>query len=347
MTIPQPPATDLQSTAAALVTPGKGLLAMDESSPTCNERFAAQNIPQTPEMRRRWRELIVTTPNLGDFISGAILYDETIREETEDGTPFAKALSEIDILPGIKVDAGIAPLDGHPKEHLTHGLDGLDERLVEYARMGARFAKWRAVIVIDPDRPSPGAVSANAHALVSYAALCQKAGLVPIVEPEVLMDGPQTLERCAQVTEEVLHAVFHHLVERRISLDGMLVKPNMVLSGLTCPVQATVAQVADATLTCLRHAVPRQVAGVAFLSGGQPALLATQRLNAMHLRPAGPPPWPLTFSFSRALQQPALDIWAGQEVNRVAAQRALLHRARCNAAASTGHYTADMEADAR
>jgi fructose-bisphosphate aldolase class I len=333
----------LTDTAATLVVGDRGLLAMDESNPTCNKRFAKLGIPQTAEAHRAYRELIVTTPGLGECISGAILYDETIRQQTSDGTPFAKALTEAGIIPGIKVDAGAKEMAGHPAEKVTEGLDGLRERLAEYAPMGARFAKWRAVIVIGDGIPSRGCIEANASALARYAALCQEAGLVPIVEPEVLMDGAHTMQRCGEVTEEVLRTVFHQLYDQRVILEGMLLKPNMVLPGLTCPQQESVDEVANATVRCLLRAVPAAVAGVAFLSGGQAAELASARLNAMHVRFKSRLPWALTFSFSRAIQQPALEIWSGQDANVKASQQALLHRANCNRAARRGQYTVTME----
>lgn len=333
----------LTDTAATLVVGDRGLLAMDESNPTCNKRFAKLGIPQTAEAHRAYRELIVTTPGLGECISGAILYDETIRQQTSDGTPFAKALTEAGIIPGIKVDAGAKEMAGHPAEKVTEGLDGLRERLAEYAPMGARFAKWRAVIVIGDGIPSRGCIEANASALARYAALCQEAGLVPIVEPEVLMDGAHTMQRCGEVTEEVLRTVFHQLYDQRVILEGMLLKPNMVLPGLTCPQQESVDEVANATVRCLLRAVPAAVAGVAFLSGGQAAELASARLNAMHVRFKSRLPWALTFSFSRAIQQPALEIWSGQDANVKASQQALLHRANCNRAARRGEYTVTME----
>jgi len=338
-------AQKLMDTARALVAGDKGLLAMDESNPTCNKRFAALGIPQTVEARRAYRELIVTTPGLGQCISGVILYDETIRQQKKDGTPFLKVIAGAGIIPGIKVDAGATDLAGHPGEKITEGLDGLRQRLTEYSQMGARFAKWRAVIAIGDGIPSRGGIEANAQALACYAALCQEAGLVPMVEPEVLMDGSHTLEQCNQATEAVLRTVFHQLYLQRVMLEGMILKPNMVLSGLTCPVQETVDKVADATVNCLLRAVPAAVPGVAFLSGGQSAELASARLNAMNVRFKSRMPWALAFSFSRALQQPALEIWRGQESRVSAAQRALYHRAKCNAAARRGAYDAAMEAD--
>jgi fructose-bisphosphate aldolase class I len=333
----------LIDTATALVAADKGLLAMDESNPTCHKRFAALGIPQTVEFRRAWRDLIISAPGLGESISGAILFDETIRQSKEDGTPFVKALVDAGIIPGIKVDAGAKALAAHPGEKVTEGLDGLRERLAEYAGMGARFAKWRAVIAVSDVIPSRGAIEANAHALARYAALCQEAALVPIVEPEVLMDGDHTLERCREVTEETLRTVFDELATAGVMLEGMILKPNMVVPGLASSRQETVDEVADATLGCLLRAVPAAVPGVAFLSGGQTSELASARLNAMNVRFKGRAPWALTFSFSRAIQRPALDIWRGQEANRQAAQQSLVHRAMCNRAARRGEYGAAME----
>ena len=333
----------LIETAQQLMADGKGLLAMDESNPTCGKRFAKLGIPLTEESRRAYRELIVTAPGLGEAISGAILYDETIRQRKKDGTPFAQALVAAGIIPGIKVDAGAKDLAGHPGEKITEGRDGLRERLREYAGLGARFAKWRAVIVIGDSIPSRGCLEANAQALALYAALCQEAGLVPIVEPEVLMDGDHTLERCARVTDAVLREVFSQLDSQRVRLEGMILKPNMILPGLNCPRQETVEEVADATVNCFLRTVPAAVPGIAFLSGGQSAELASARLNAMNLRFKGRMPWALTFSFSRAIQQPALEIWRGDESRVAAAQKALTHRARCNRAARRGEYSEAME----
>ena len=311
---------------------------MDESTPTCNRRFAAAGIPQTVEARRAYRELLVTAPGLGESISGAILYDETIRQATGDGTPFTTILARAGILVGIKVDAGAIALAGHPGEKITEGLDGLRARLAEYAGMGARFAKWRAVIAIGGERPTRGCIEANAHALARYAALCQEAGIVPVVEPEVLMDGTHTMQRCGEVTERVLRYVFAALAGQGVALEGMILKPNMVLPGSDCPVQETTEQVAEATVRCLRRCVPAAVPGVAFLSGGQSGELASARLNAMNVQDALPHPWPLAFSFARAIQHPALDIWHGDRAKIAAAQQALLHRARCNVAARRGQY---------
>ncbi|MEJ2656574.1 MAG: fructose-bisphosphate aldolase class I [Desulfobacterales bacterium] len=334
---------ELAATVQAMMQSGKGLLAMDESNPTCNKRFKKLGIPQTVEARRAWRELIVTTEGLGAFISGAILYDETIRQSKNDGTSFVKLLTEAGIVPGIKVDTGAKDLAGHPGEKITEGLDGLRGRLSEYREMGARFAKWRAVITIGKGIPSRGCSEGNAHALARYAALCQEAGLVPIVEPEVLMDGDHLLEQCARVTEESLHSVFRQLYQQQVILEGMILKPNMVLPGKDCSTQEGVEEVADATVSCLLRSVPAAVPGIAFLSGGQAPELASVRLNAMNLRWRSKMPWVLTFSYSRAIQQPALDIWKGEEANKTAAQKALYHRARCNSMARQGEYNPNME----
>jgi len=333
----------LRDTAKVLFADNKGLLAMDESNGTCNKRFAKLGIPQTVETRRAYRELIVTTPGLGESIGGAILYDETIRQKTKDGTPFVKVLIEAGITPGIKVDTGAKELAGHPGEKVTEGLDGLRDRFQEYFQMGARFAKWRAVIAIGSGIPSWGCIEANAHALARYAALCQEAGLVPIVEPEVLMDGDHTLDQCFEVTDEVLRTVFSQLFAQRVILEGMILKPNMVLPGLACNTQETVDEVADATVSCFLRAVPAAVPAIAFLSGGQSPELASARLNAMNLRFKSRLLWALAFSFARAIQQPALELWKGQEVNIPAAQQALFYRARCNQAARRGEYNEAME----
>jgi fructose-bisphosphate aldolase class I len=330
-------------TVQALVAGDKGLLAMDESAPTCNRRFAALGIPQTDEARRAYRELLVTTPNLGRCISGAILYDQTIHQATKAGVPFVKVLLDAGIIPGIKVDAGAKDLAGHMGEKITEGLDGLRERLAQYAQMGARFAKWRAVIAVGNGIPSRGCIEANAQALARYAALCQEAGLVPVVEPEVLMDGDHTLARCAEISEAVLRAVFGQLAAQGVMLEAMILKPNMVVPGLACGTQTTVDEVADATVKCLLRAVPAAVPGIAFLSGGQPSELASARLNAMNVRFKTRAPWALAFSFARAIQQPAMEIWRGEASNVPAAQQSLFHRADCNRAARRGEYTAKME----
>jgi fructose-bisphosphate aldolase class I len=326
-----------------MVADDKGLLAMDESNSTCNKRFARLGIPQTVEARRVYRELIITTPCLGECISGVILYDETIRQQKKDGTPFVKVITDAGIIPGIKVDTGAKEMAGFPGEKITEGLDGLRLRLKEYSQMGARFAKWRAVITVGDGIPSRGCIEANAQALARYAALCQEAGLVPVVEPEVLMDGGHTLERCCQITEEVLRTVFNQLYTQRVMLEGMILKPNMVLPGLTCPRQEDVSEVADATVRCLLRAVPAAVPGIAFLSGGQSGELASARLNAMNVRFKSRLPWALAFSFARAIQQPALELWQGKEAQVLAAQQALFHRAKCNRAARRGEYNAAME----
>jgi fructose-bisphosphate aldolase class I len=339
----------LVDTARALVAAGKGLLAMDESNGTCNKRFAALGIVQTEEARRSWRELIITTPGLADSISGAILYDETIRQQKKDGTPFVKVLTDAGIVIGIKVDTGAKELAGRPGEKITEGLDGLRERLKDYVGMGARFAKWRAVITLGDDLPSRGCIEANAQALARYAALCQEAGIVPIVEPEVLMAGRHTLEQCRQVTQETLHSVFNHLYIQDVMLEGLILKPNMVLPGLSCPKQESVDDVAAVTVKSLLKIVPAAVAGIAFLSGGQSAELASTRLNAMNVlarSPASHLPWPLVFSFARAIQQPALDIWRGEAGNVERAQHTLQHRAACNRAALQGKEALALEAAA-
>jgi len=333
----------LIDTAQAMVAGDKGLLAMDESNSTINKRFAKLGIPLTVEARRAYRELIVTTPRLGECISGAILYDETIRQKAKDGTPFIEVIINAGIIPGIKVDTGAKEMAGYPGEKITEGLDGLRDRLKEYVQMGARFAKWRAVIALGDDIPSRGCIEANAQSLARYAALCQESGLVPIVEPEVLMDGGHTLERCCVVTEEVLRTVFGQLYTQRVMLEAMILKPNMVLPGLTCPKQETVDKVADAAVGCLMRAVPAAVPGIAFLSGGQSGELASARLNAMNVRFKSRLPWALAFSFARAIQQPALEIWRGNEANVLAAQQALYHRAMCDTAARRGAYDALME----
>jgi fructose-bisphosphate aldolase class I len=334
---------ELTATAATLVGTGKGLLAMDESVATCYTRFAQAGLPRTPELRHAYREWLVTTPGLGGFISGAILHDETIRQHTADGTPLVQLLDKAGIIAGIKVDAGAQDLAGFPGESVTAGLDGLRERLAEYRRLGARFAKWRAVITISDELPTSGCIQANAHALARYAALCQEAGLVPMVEPEVLMDGDHTLQRCGQVTEDVLRTVFHQLHTQRVALEGLILKPNMVVPGAACPKDEPADAVAEATLTALLRTVPAAVAGIAFLSGGQSGQAASAHLNAMHTPHRPRVPWPLTFSFARAIQQPALEIWHGETAQVPAAQKALLHRARCDAAARRGEYTSELE----
>ncbi len=340
---PKMNAQELIDIARTLVAGDKGLLAMDESNATCDKRFARLGIPQTEEARRAYRELIVTTPSLGECISGAILYDETIRQQKKDGSPFVKAITDAGIIPGIKVDTGAKDMAAHPGEKITEGLDGLRDRLKEYFEIGARFAKWRAVIAVGDAIPSRGCIEANAQTLARYAALCQEAGLVPVVEPEVLMDGAHTLKRCFEVTEKVLRTVFEQLFTHRVTLEGMILKPNMVLPGLTCPKQETVEEVADATVKCLLRAVPAAVPGIAFLSGGQSGELASARLSAMNIRFKSRLPWALAFSFARAIQQPALEIWHGEKAQVPAAQLALYHRASCNRAARRGEYIDTME----
>jgi fructose-bisphosphate aldolase class I len=333
----------LIETAKAMVADDKGLLAMDESNPTCNKRFDKLGIPLTEELRCAYREMIVTTACLNESISGAILFDETIRQHLKDGTSFIKTLTDSEIIPGIKVDAGAKDMAGHPGEKITEGLDGLRDRLKEYSQMGLRFAKWRAVIAVGKDIPTRACIEANAHALSLYAALCQEAGLVPIVEPEVLMDGDHTLERCFEVTEQVLHIVFERLYAQGIMLEGMILKPNMVLPGLACPKQVSVDEVADATVKCLLRVVPAAVPGITFLSGGQSSELASARLNAMNVKFKSRLPWELAFSFARAIQQPAMEIWRGKEMNVPEAQKSLYHRAKCNLYARRGEYNEEME----
>ncbi|HWH68540.1 MAG TPA: class I fructose-bisphosphate aldolase [Candidatus Sulfotelmatobacter sp.] len=333
---------DMEATALALAAPGKGILAADESTPTITKRFQAIDLPSTEENRRAYRQMLFTTPGLGDFISGVILFDETLRQKADDGTPLPEVLRRQGMIPGIKVDRGAKPLAHFAGEKITEGLDGLRERFAEYSQLGARFSKWRAVIRIASGIPTRTGLEANAHALARFAALSQEAGLVPIVEPEVLMDGDHTLEQCEAVTESALRLVFQQLGEHRIRLEQMLLKPNMVLPGQDCPQSASLLQVAEATLRCLRHTVPAAVPGVMFLSGGQSDVLATQHLNLMNR--IGGVPWQLSFSYGRALQAPALKAWHGREV--LLGQAALIHRARCNSAARYGRYSEDLEAEA-
>lgn len=333
---------DLQSVAASLVADGKGILAADETVSTLTKRFDALGIKSTEHSRRTYREMLFTPKGVSEFVSGVIMHDETIRQKSADGASLTEILSRQGIVPGIKVDAGAKPLAGFADETITEGLDGLRERLAEYHRMGARFAKWRAVIRITATLPSRACVSANAHALARYAALCQEQGLVPIVEPEVLMDGSHTIERCEEVTGSVLHAVFDALFEQNVSLEGALLKPSMVISGSRSLRQASVQEVATATLRCLRRHVPATVPGIVFLSGGQKDQLATAHLQEINQLP-GPKPWKLSFSYGRALQDPALDAWHGNDENLKAGQQALYHRARCNSAACLGAYSHAME----
>ena len=339
--------TTLEGTARALVSPGKGILAADESHATIGRRFEPLGIANDEENRRRYRQMLLATKGIGEYISGVILFDETIRQAADDKRSFVKVLVDESIIPGIKVDRGTKPLAGSPGDQVTEGLDGLRERLAEYKQLGARFAKWRAVIAIGDDgrTPTPLGLEANASALARYAALCQEAEIVPIVEPEVLIDGGHSIERCFAVTEATLHTVFHALWEHKILLEGMLLKPSMVLPGASAP-KAPVEVVAQATVRCLRRTVPAAVPGIVFLSGGQSDELATAHLNAMNRLPE-PAPWPLSFSFARALQAAPLAAWRGDATRVEDGQLEFRHRARCNSAARAGAYTAELERSAR
>lgn len=332
---------ELAATAQAIVARGKGILAADESFPTIEKRFKSIDVQSTEENRRAYRELLFTAKGVAEFISGVILFDETMRQKARDGRSLPRVLKESGIIPGIKVDTGAKPLAGFPGEKVTEGLDGLRDRLAEYRKLGARFAKWRAVIAIGEHIPTGYGIEANAHALARYAALSQEAGLVPIVEPEVLMDSDHTIDRCEVVTAHTLIRVYTHLFEHRVVLEGTLLKPNMVLSGKGCRTQAGVQEVADATVRCLRRVVPAAVPGIVFLSGGQTPEAATAHLNAMNAR--GDHPWELSFSYGRALQEPALAAWRGEEANVPAAQKAFYHRAKLNGAARAGSYSKEME----
>ena len=332
---------ELGSIARSLVPGGKGILAADESFPTIQKRFDQINVISTEEMRRDYRQMLFTTPGVEAFISGVILFDETLRQSTQDGIPLSRILAEKGIIPGIKVDKGAKYMAGFPGEKVTEGLDGLRDRLVEYSSFGARFAKWRGVITVGKDIPTRTCIDANAHALARYAALCQEAGLVPIVEPEVLMDGDHNLQRCEEVTTLTLRRVFSELYEHHVLFEGMLLKPNMVLSGKECPQQASIPEVAEATIRCLRRSVPAAMPGIVFLSGGQIPKMATEHLNAMNAM--GDHPWELSFSYGRALQQPALKAWRGKAANGSKAQAAFYHRAKCNGAARYGEYYKEME----
>ncbi|MEP6750379.1 MAG: class I fructose-bisphosphate aldolase [Bacteroidota bacterium] len=333
----------LTNTIQQLFANGKGLLAMDESNGTCNKRFAAAGIPQTVEMRRKYRELIVTTPGLCESIGGAILYDETIRQQTNDGIPFTEVLIKAGIIPGIKVDTGAKAMAGFPSEKITEGLDGLRDRLAEYKKMGARFAKWRGVIAIGDNIPTNECIDANIHALARYAALCQEADIVPIVEPEVLMEGNHSMQRCFDVTEQVLKTLFYQLYQYRICLEGIILKPNMVIAGTAAVRKNTVDEVAAATGNCLLASVPATAPAIAFLSGGQSPEEATAHLDAINKNFKDRLPWIVGFSFARAIQQPALDVWKGQEVNVKEAQQLLYSRAKKDAAARLGTYSIEME----
>jgi len=335
-------ATELESTIAALMLPLKGILAADERPESLSKRFKNFSIESTTESRRRYRQMLFTTPDLEQYISGVILFDETLRQCADDGRQFVEVLAASGIVPGIKVDRGAIPLASAPGEQITEGLDGLRERLDDYRRLGARFAKWRAVIAIGDGRPSDYCLDTNAHALARYAVICQEAGLVPIVEPEVLMDGAHSIARNSDVTEVTLERVFTALREQRVVLEHILLKPNMVVPGTDSSLQVSVRDVAVATVSCLRRAVPAAVPGIVFLSGGQKAEAATAHLNAMNAMP-NPHPWPLSFSFGRALQEPALEAWGGDPRNVWEGQRALLHRARCNSVARQGQYSAAVE----
>jgi len=333
---------EMEKTAAAMVAKGKGILAIDESFPTIKKRFDAINLESTEENRRAYRDLLITNPGGAEYISGMILFDETIRQSTADDTPFTEALVKQGIMPGIKVDGGAKPLAGHEGEKVTEGLDGLRDRLAEYRELGARFAKWRAVITIGDKIPTRGCIEANAHALARYAGLCQEAGIVPMVEPEVLMDADNTIERCYEATEATLRAVFNQLKDQRVTMEHTILKINMVISGKQCPEQADVQEVADRTVRCLLNNVPAALPGIVFLSGGQSAELATAHLNAMNAS-CDNLPWPLSFSYGRALQEPCLKTWAGKAENVKAAQTALLHREKCNGLACLGQYSPEME----
>ena len=334
----------LPEIANAMVEKGRGILAADESTPTCTKRFDSIGVDSTEANRNAYRDMLFTTPDMVEFISGVILFDETLRQSTlKDGTPFPEYLTNLNVIPGIKVDKGAHNLPGTEGEKVTEGLDGLDARLKEYYELGARFAKWRAVITINESEPSSTCVAANAHALARYAALCQENGIVPIVEPEILMDGSHTIEDSFVVTEEVLHSVFYELYGQNVLLEGMILKPNMVLSGYKCSEQASVDEVAEMTVTVLKRCVPSAVPGIAFLSGGQSNVDATAHLNSMNKILDNNSPWNLTYSYGRALQAPALDAWLGKEENVSAAQDAFYKRAKLNSLATKGDYSADME----
>ena len=334
----------LPEIANAMVEKGRGILAADESTPTCTKRFDSIGVESTEANRNAYRDMLFTSPGMEEFVSGVILFDETLRQSTvKDGILFPEYLSNLNVIPGIKVDKGAHSLPGTEGEKVTEGLDGLGARLKEYYELGARFAKWRAVITIDESEPSGTCVAANAHALARYAALCQENGIVPIVEPEILMDGTHSIEDSFVVTEEVLHTVFYELYGQNVLLEGMILKPNMVLSGYKCSEQASVDEVAEMTVTVLKRCVPSAVPGIAFLSGGQSNENATAHLNAMNQILGNNSPWNLTYSYGRALQSPALDAWRGKEENVTAAQDAFYKRAKLNSLASKGDYSSDME----
>jgi len=334
-------AQSLEAVAKAMVAPGKGILAADESTGTIERRFKSINVENTEENRRAYRDLLFAAKGIGQFIGGAILFDETLRQKSADGTPFPQLLEKQGVVPGIKVDAGAKDMALCPGETVTEGLDNLSRRCAEYVKLGAKFAKWRAVITIGDGIPSAACMAANAHALARYAAICQATGLVPIVEPEVLMDGDNTIERCEEVTEWTLRETFAALAGQRVAFEKMVLKPSMVISGKQCPKQAPVREVAERTLAVLKRTVPAAVPGIAFLSGGQSEELATEHLDAMNK--LGGAPWTLSFSYGRALQQSALKTWKGGAGNVAAAQAAFLHRARMNGLAASGKYSAELE----
>jgi len=333
--------SELAKVAQAMVAKGKGILAADESTGTIGKRFQSINVENTEENRRAYRDLLFSAKGVGDHISGVILYDETLRQKSASGTPFPEMLGKLGILPGIKVDGGTKDMALCPGETITEGLDGLAKRCAEYVKLGAKFAKWRAVITIGAEIPSSACIIANAHALARYGAICQAEGLVPIIEPEVLMDGDHTIERCEIATEATLREVFAALAAQRVAPEQMVLKPSMVISGKSCARQAGVDEVAERTLRLLKRCVPAAVPGIAFLSGGQSDELATAHLDAMNRLGGGP--WTLSFSYGRALQQPALKAWRGSAANVGAAQAALLHRAHMNGLAAMGQYRADLE----
>jgi fructose-bisphosphate aldolase class I len=341
------PSQDLVSIAKAMVASGKGILAADESTGTIEKRFNSIKVENVEENRRAYRDMLFTTKGLGDYISGVILYDETLRQKASDGTSFVELLQKNGILPGIKVDAGAKPLPFCPEETITEGLDGLPKRCAEYAKLGAKFAKWRAVITIGEGIPSETCIEENAHALARYAAICQEAGIVPIVEPEVIMDGSHDIDRCEQVTERTLNAVYDALYLNKVMLEGSILKPSMVISGSTCAKQANVDEVAERTVRVLKRTVPSAVAGIVFLSGGQSDELATAHLNAMNRTFQGQLPWPVSFSYGRALQAPSLKAWKGNTANVAAGQAALLHRSRLNSLACAGKYSDKDEKQAK
>jgi len=333
---------ELMDTARKMVAPGKGILAADESFGTIEKRFKSINLESTEENRQAYRQMLFTTDGMEQYISGVIMFDETIHQKTDDGTPFVKVMQDKGVVPGIKVDKGAKPLAGSPQEKITDGLDGLRDRLNSYYEIGARFAKWRAVITIGDGIPTDYCIRANAEALARYAALCQEAGLTPIVEPEVLMDGGHTIERCFEVTERTLHVVFDALFHHNVLLEGTILKPNMVIAGKECSTQSTPEQVAEATIRCFLRTVPAAIPGIVFLSGGQSSEQATANLNAMNALDVDLP-WALSFSYGRALQDAPLNLWAGDPSNVDKAQKAFYHRAKLNGAAQTGSYSESME----